>query len=124
MSQELSENEIKIIEICRKKGIDFLGYNEVNGIIEKILKNPEFLSKITLQNENFWDEAQKKGILIYSDYVGETENKKDECLVCKRQQFLRKQKFTTMDGTVIDLESKEEIPALTYQIRKKLYYTK
>ena len=94
------EEKIKIIKDC---GIDFLGSNEIDEIIEKIIKKSHLQQDLLKASKSFWEDA-KNGLLVYSEYVGRSIgcNKPEEQIVTKYQ----------------DLKEKKHIPALAHEKQK------
>ncbi len=90
------EEKIKIIKDC---GIDFLGYDEIDEIIEKIIKKSHLQQDLLKSPKNFWEDA-KNGILVYSEYIT-----KNICYKEPEEQIVTKYQ---------DLKEKKHIPALVY----------
>ena len=94
---------IEKIDIISKKGIDFLGYNEIATIIKKIIDNPRLQKDMLKAPDSFWEDA-KNGILVYSSDFGEVayEEQPEERIVTKYQNINGK-----------------SIPALVYEKQMK-----
>lgn len=95
----------EILKILNNKDlvIDYLGYNETDYIIDKILRNQELRKKIKNTPSSFWQDVIKNGILVFSDLMGNI--KKEEDIITK----------------YLDIEEgRKHIPALVYQKRRKI----
>lgn len=95
---------IEKINIISKKGIDFMGYNETDKIVDKIIRNPKLQQDMLQAPDSFWEDA-KNGLLVYSDTFGEIAyaNLPEERIVTKYQ----------------DIGNKKNIPALVYEKQMK-----
>jgi hypothetical protein len=111
------------IEICREMGIDYLGEKQesqeshkekIEYIVKKIIENPELLRKLDSIKDEFWAEAQKKGILMYSEQAwipGEKEK-----IVAKKH--LCDETLQTVSGKEIYMTKNQYIPTLVHQKKK------
>ena len=96
---------IEKIDIILKKGIDFLGYDEVSNIIKQIIDNPKLQKDMLNAPDSFWEDA-KKGLLVYSDDTKSTltNNRSSEQIITK----------------YLDFSNGEKHPALVYEKQKKM----
>jgi len=112
------------IAIITKMGIDYLGNYpgiplehqkaRIDEIIKRIVKNPKLLEILDSIEDNFFDEAIKKGIIMYSEtaWMNEEEN------IIGKRQYCKNENFITSSGKVINIEEGKEIPVLAYQKKK------
>lgn len=100
--------EDMILDVLSNKKIliDFLGYNESDIIIDRILCNDELLDQLRSIPVSFWNDALD-GLLLYSEYTSITKNKKSLSLDYKYQNFYNNSK---------------SVPALVYQKKKNFRY--
>lgn len=119
----------EIIELCRTMGYDYMGdypgvtqkaHEEIiNEIINAIIKNPELLRKLDSIKDEFWEQVQKKGVIIYTESAWIPE---DEMIVNKKQYF--DGTFKTTGGKEINVSKGQNIPALVYQKKKNIELNK
>lgn len=113
------------IAIITKMGIDYLGNYpgiplehqkaRIDEIIKRIVKNPKLLEILDSIEDEFWDEALEKGIIMYSEHewmLDEYER------IVQKRQYCQNETFVTSGGKVINIEEGEEIPVLAYQKKK------
>lgn len=88
---------IEKIKIISENGIDFLGYDEKNMIIKKIIDNPKLQKDMLQIPDNFWEDA-KNGVLVYSDSTNfiAYRDQPTEQIVAKYQDFLEKSKIPAL----------------------------
>lgn len=84
---------------------DYLGYNEVNKIIEKIISNPELTKKVKMIPNEFWKNAEKKGLIMFSELV---------------PFIYKEQKDEEIETRYIDEQKREKIPTLIYKYKKNI----
>ncbi len=92
----LKLNQSQLIE-------DYLGYDEVNKIIEKIISNPELTQKVKTIAPDFWEQAQKKGLIMFSQAI---------------PFIYQDQKDEEIDARYIDEQRREKMPTLVYKYKK------
>lgn len=112
------------IAIMTKMGIDYISANEkiplkyqqqnIEKIINKIKNNQKLLEKLENIKDDIFDEAIKKGIIMYSEtaWMNEEEN------IIGKRQYCKNATFETVSGKIIDIKEGQEVPVLAYQKKK------
>lgn len=112
------------IAILTKMGIDYISANEkiplkyqqqnIEKIINKIKNNQKLLEKLENIKDDIFDEAIKKGIIMYSEtaWMNEEEN------IIGKRQYCKNETFETVSGKIIDIKEGQEVPVLAYQKKK------
>lgn len=118
------------IAILTKMGIDYISANEkiplkyqqqnIEKIINKIKNNQKLLEKLENIKDDIFDEAIKKGIIMYSEiaWMNEEEN------IIGKRQYCKNETFETVSGKIIDIKEGQEVPVLAYQKKKIIEFNK